>query len=259
MRTTFLAIFLAFVAKFATADVIDNVVANLPDAWNDNQAGLTIMPKSASTEDVLQRVFQNVSVFEIGQITNFTVLETRQVSIPWCHFPNAPVYSYTAVLVQPSRGDKVVVVLLRYLDVDTSRAWSSAFFEANVTDTWKKIENDSFSFSVPPSFKQTATHGIDSFVEEYVSDDIDLDFDYGAYSNDFRDWPKDTNFENLKIDGEVARIGTVAHEFHKGFPYSTQVHFKFGTLSMFAACKSEKDVALARKIFETIAFKAETP
>jgi hypothetical protein len=259
MRTTFFAIFLAFVVRCATADVIDNVVNNLPDGWNDNETGLILMPKTASNEDVLQRIFQNVCAFEFGEITNFTILETRQVRIPCCHFPDAPAYSYTAVIIQPSpsQGEKIVVVLLRYFDVYTSRAWSSAFFEANVEDTWKKIENDSFSFSLPPSFKKTATHGINSFVEEYVSDDIDLIFDYGPYSNDFSDWPKETTFENLKIDGQVAKIGTVAHEFHKGFPYSTQVHFV--GLSMYAACKSDKEVALARKIFKTIVFKTENP
>jgi len=51
-------------------------------------------------------------------------------------------------------------------------------------------------------------------------------------------------------------------EFHKGFPYSTQIHIKLdgnAALSMFAACKSEKEVALARKIFESITFNAKKP
>jgi hypothetical protein len=127
-------------------------------------------------------------------------------------------------------------------------------------DEWTKIENSSFSFSLPPSFKKTDQHGIDSFVEEYVADGVELSFDYGIYSNNFGDWPKETKFEDLKIDGRAARIGTVAHEFHKGFPHSTQVYIKLDkevALSMFAACKSDKEVALARKIFETIAFKAK--
>jgi hypothetical protein len=257
MRTILFAILLAFLVRCARADVIDDVVNNLPDGWNDNETGLILMPKTASNEDVLHSIFQNVYAFEFGEITNFTILETRQVRIPCCHFPNAPAYSYTAVIVQPSpsQGGKIVVVLLRYFDVDTSRAWSSAFFEANIEDTWKKIENDSFSFSLPSSFKKKTTHGIDSFVEEYVSDGIDLSFDCGPYSNDFSDWPKETTFENLKIDGQDARIGTVAHEFHEGFSYSTQVHF--AGLTMYAACKSDKEAALARKIFKTIVFKAE--
>lgn len=127
-------------------------------------------------------------------------------------------------------------------------------------DKWKKIQNKSFSFSVPPAFKKTEARGIDSFVEEYAAEGIEVSFDYGIYSNNFGDWPKDTKFEDLKIDRKAARIGTAKQEFHKGFPYSTQVHIKLDggvALSMFAACKSEKEVALARKIFETIAFKTK--
>lgn len=129
-------------------------------------------------------------------------------------------------------------------------------------DKWKKIENSSFSFSVPPSFKKTDARGIDSFAEEYVADGIEVSFDYGIYSNNFGDWPKETKFENLKIAGKTAKIGTAPKEFHKGFPYSTQVYIKLNgnlALSMYAACKSEKEVALARKIFETIAFKTSGP
>jgi hypothetical protein len=129
-------------------------------------------------------------------------------------------------------------------------------------DNWKKIENSFFSFSLPQSFKKTDQHGIDSFVEEYAADGIKLDFDFGDYSNNFEGWPKDTRFQDLKVDGKAARIGTAPHAFHNGFAYSTQVHIKLDggvALSMFAACKSEKEVALARKVFETIKFKAKTP
>ena len=124
---------------------------------------------------------------------------------------------------------------------------------------WKKIEHGSFSFSVPSTFKKTDAHGVDSFVEEYVDDNIKLSFDYGIFSNNFGDWPKDTKFEDVKVGGKAARLGTVAHEFHPGFPYACQIriNLKDGVaLSMFAACKSEKDLALARKILESIEFKS---
>ena len=131
---------------------------------------------------------------------------------------------------------------------------------ASNQDGWKKIENSSFSFSVPSSFRKTAARGIDSFVEEYVTERIKLSFDYGIYSNNFDGWPKVTKFEDLKVNGKDARIGTAPREFHKGFPYSTQIHIKVDggiALSMFAACKSEEEVALARKIFKTISFNAK--
>ena len=132
MRIAFLAIFLALVASYAKADQIDSVVTNFPDGWIDRvaiDAGLTIMPKIASTKDVLQDVLRNYG-FYFGQITNFTILKTRQVAIPCGHFRGAPVYSYTAVLVRASQGGKVVA-FLRYVDVYTSRAWLSAVFYAD--------------------------------------------------------------------------------------------------------------------------------
>jgi hypothetical protein len=135
MRTTFLAIFFALVASCARADEIDNVVTNLPDEWNDNETGVIIMPQTASTQEVLQKVFGKWWFYTSQppmnniQITNFTTLKTRQVAIPVGHFPGAHVYSYTAVLVQASQGVQVVV-LLRHFDVYTSRAWVSAVFEA---------------------------------------------------------------------------------------------------------------------------------
>src|SRR5438034_8814928 len=49
------------------------------------------------------------------------------------------------------------------------------------------------------------------------------------------------------INGRNARIGTAKRQFDEGYPYSTQVYIK-PALSMFAACKSEKEVALARKV-----------
>lgn len=93
-------------------------------------------------------------------------------------------------------------------------------------EEWKTVENQSFSFSVPPSFKKTSALGVDSFVEEYSAEGIELSFDYGPYSNNFREWPKATKFEKVTIDGKAARIGTVKREFRKGFPYNTQIHIK---------------------------------
>lgn len=129
-------------------------------------------------------------------------------------------------------------------------------------DLTKVIENDSFLFKVPVEMQELEVQGTDSFVKKYESNNIKLSFDYGWYSNDFSDWPKDTRFKEVVIGGESARIGTVKAEFREGFPYATQVHFKLDDdvkLSMFAACKTVVDVAIAHGIFEAIAFNAESP
>jgi hypothetical protein len=76
---------------------------------------------------------------------------------------------------------------------------------ASNQDGWMKIENSWFSFSVPSSFRKTVARGINSSVEEYVTGRIKLSFDYGWRSNNFEDWPKDTKFEDLKVNGKDAR------------------------------------------------------
>lgn len=146
----------------------------------------------------------------------------------------------------------MVGFILSFATLPCAAAWGQ--------DVWKKIENRYFSFSVPSSFRKTEASGIDSFAEEYVTDRIKLMFDYGNYSNNFGGWPDDTKFEYLKINYKGARIGVAMHEFHKGFPYSTAVYIKLDgrtSLNMSAACKSEEEVALVKKIFNTISFNEQ--
>lgn len=129
-------------------------------------------------------------------------------------------------------------------------------------EPWQKIENDYFSFSLPPAFKKTEARGKDSFVEEYVAEGILVRFDYGKYSNRFGGWPPDTKFEALNINGKTAKVGTTEQALQKGFSCATQVNIPLDgglALTMFAACHSETELALARKVFESITFKQAKP
>jgi len=125
-------------------------------------------------------------------------------------------------------------------------------------DLSKRIENEYFLFYIPSDMHQLDGQGIDSFVQRFESDNMQLSFDYGRHSNNFNGWPEDTTYKEVIISGEPARIGTATYEFREGFPYSTQVHFRLDgrvLLSMFAAYKTESDVAIAHAIFDTIIFK----
>lgn len=129
-------------------------------------------------------------------------------------------------------------------------------------ENWTLIDTGHFTFRLPKEFKRTRARGIDSFVQQYASKDMLVDFDFGLYSNNFQDWAEETKIENLVVDGRPARLGTVKEEIRKGFPYSTQIHMRrdeYVALSMFAACKSEKEVAVARKIFLSITIKPKKP
>lgn len=141
----------------------------------------------------------------------------------------------------------------------------TAFFlviAARCEEPWQKIENDYFSFSLPAAFKKTEARGKDSFVEEYLAEGMVVRFDYGKYSNKFGGWPPETKFEDLKINGKTAKVGTTVQELQKGFPCAAQVNIPLAGglgLTMFAACKSEKELEVARRVFETITFKKAKP
>jgi hypothetical protein len=129
-------------------------------------------------------------------------------------------------------------------------------------ESWARVENHAFAFSGPASLRKTDAQGADSFAEEFVSDHIRLSFDYGIYSNNFQDWPAETTFEETKVAGRPAKIGTAANPWEKAFPYMTQIHFQLEgrlALSMWAFCKTEKDITLAKRIFTSITFNKGLP
>ena len=123
---------------------------------------------------------------------------------------------------------------------------------------WREISNKAFSFRLPSTFTKAKVEPVDSFVERYVADGIEVDFDYGIYSDNFMSWSKDTKFEELSVDGRKARIGVDKAEHYEGFAYLSMIHVPLEgrlALSMCAVCRSEREVAIARKIFLTIVFK----
>jgi hypothetical protein len=127
---------------------------------------------------------------------------------------------------------------------------------------WSKVTNQVFSFSIPASWKKSNVKGMDSYHEEYLGAGIKLSFSLGRYENKFEDWPAETKFGVVNISGWQGRIGTAKREFHKGYPYSTQIYVKVDellALSMFAACKTENEVAVARKVFETVSIEKKFP
>ena len=106
---------------------------------------------------------------------------------------------------------------------------------------------------------------------------MDFGFDYYLKShnltNDFENWPADSEFEKVTISGKPATIGTVHDNFGEGrFPFTTRItvdaassffRLKGGQtatykLSVWASCKTQKECLIARKMFDSIALKSET-
>ena len=126
---------------------------------------------------------------------------------------------------------------------------------------WHRYDAGSFSFLIPPDLKKTDAHGIDSYASEFKSPNMELSFDYGFYSSNFREWPDSTSFEVATIDGRPAKIGSISEGFHRRFSYCTMVSFRdikpTVHLSMFASCKTPQDSLIAKRIFYSIKFKQE--
>lgn len=124
---------------------------------------------------------------------------------------------------------------------------------------WKLVNNKHFSFAIPESFKEVGVQGIDSFVGQFMDDGIMLTFDYGMYSDNFRDWPAETKYKTIKIGNETARIGSRETKDLPEVSVLTQAYVKensrHSNLAMGANCRDQKQADLAHKIFETIRFQ----
>jgi hypothetical protein len=110
--------------------------------------------------------------------------------------------------------------------------------------------------------KRTDAQGIDSYVVEFKKDSMVVTFDFGPYSNNFSDWPPDTQFEAVIVDGRPGKIGTKRPSFREGFSISTQIAFRDPLhkssagphLSIHAECQSQHDAETARAIFKSVTF-----
>ncbi len=121
MRTALVIILIALWAGCATADPIDNLVTNLSSShgmWINGIAPIIELPETATTEQVVERVFK-MTGFDEGQVTRFKILETRTV-----HIQGSVPDLYTAVLVETKFGEKIV--LLRY-EGKTIGWWSRVY------------------------------------------------------------------------------------------------------------------------------------
>ena len=75
--------------------------------------------------------------------------------------------------------------------------------------SWQFIDANSFTLSLPPSWKFNKLQGIDSYVGEFVGDGIELTFDFGLYSGPRRnDDDPDYLISYETIDGQRAQIIT---------------------------------------------------
>lgn len=84
----------------------------------------------------------------------------------------------------------------------------SVYIQSETPKDWKRIETNSFSFSIPQSLKKNNVTGIDSFVLQFKNNEMTLDIEWGDYSQDVGFHSKDyeNKEEQTEIDGERTAI-----------------------------------------------------
>jgi hypothetical protein len=112
----------------AAADGIDALVSKLENThglWLNGVSPILESPANASADDVVTEVFLKSTPPE-GRVTDFSVLKTREVTIPIA--PNlkpGPGETYTAVHVKTNVGEKIVL-----LQHGKTSGWWSRIYDA---------------------------------------------------------------------------------------------------------------------------------
>jgi hypothetical protein len=81
----------------------------------------------------------------------------------------------------------------------------------NRPEGWTTIDvRGLFSFDVPPNAKEDPVQGIDSLVGRYRIGDIELGYDYGAYSSPLEEFSSEAGYarNTVEVDGWPADLVT---------------------------------------------------
>jgi len=121
MRLILLAAMAPLLVGCSKTDPIENLVARLSSNhfWENGEYPNLGLPATASTEQVVSRVFQMIG-FDRGHVTSHKILKVREV-----HIPGSLPDIYTAVLVETNFGKKIVI--LKY--VRESVGWWSRVYD----------------------------------------------------------------------------------------------------------------------------------
>ena len=127
MRVALFSILAALLAGCATkSDPVDRLVTRLSSShglWRNGEFPSLGLPASASTEQVVSKVFQ-MTGFERGQVTTHRILKVRKARIPG-DLPDI----YTAVVTDTDFGRKIV--LFKYEGAATG--WWSRVYDADTS------------------------------------------------------------------------------------------------------------------------------
>ncbi len=93
--------------------------------------------------------------------------------------------------------------------------------QENIPKDWKKIETDSFFFSIPQTLKKKNVHGIDSQVLQFENDEMTLHIEWGDYVKEFDYYAQ--HFENKREQSDIDGEKTVIISWDVTKPISSQM------------------------------------
>jgi proline iminopeptidase len=169
----------------ANKDPIATLVQRLSASplWMNGRNPIVALPATATTDEVLARVFEQISFTE-GRVTQYRILETRLVQIPeTLASMNTPAtrvaqglpYTYMAALVRTDFGDKIV--LLKYENSRTGwwcRVYDSASQDLGAQETRVPVAGGSlYARTIGRDRPTIVLHGGPDFDHAYLLPDLD--------------------------------------------------------------------------------------
>jgi hypothetical protein len=133
---------------------------------------------------------------------------------------------------------------------------------------WRKIDaNGKFSFYLPPSMRETAVRGIESYHREYTNGRMQVRIDYDpsehlSYSQRAQRFGKNFQETELQIDGKKSFMFLYQHpdrnnrKTHNADLYIGDFPTSDVLVIMQVTSRSEQDIETAKTIFQTIKFPA---
>lgn len=118
-----------------------------------------------------------------------------------------------------------VIILACGIAGGAARAADSA-----IPEGWQRVDASGFfSFFVPPDLQRSYKGGEDSYVEEYRSQTLRVQFDYGMYSGDLS-YPSSHEYQatTAVVGGKTAKLATFrfdGQERWAGLAYCAGIHF----------------------------------
>ncbi|OMH28028.1 hypothetical protein [Motiliproteus sp. MSK22-1] len=117
-------------------------------------------------------------------------------------------------------------------------------------EDWLKVcPAEQFCFRYPPELKQSPQLIIDSIAGLYTSEDLQLSYDFGAYSSNFSELTS-PDIQDITVDGREGKVFISGKIMALHIPaVSSQLRF-----SMQLLFRDDIDPKLGRKIFESVKF-----